>query len=113
MKNRYAKRSRISEARILEVVRYFAADRPSGGGLNRNTVNRPRLKGARMPARSGARCSALWRKASAHRVRGRRGRGAYGKTVVFGIFERQGQVYTEPGLANAAKPRSGGSKHGL
>ena len=26
----------------------------------------------------------------ARRVKGRRGRGAYGKTVVFGIFERQG-----------------------
>ena len=31
----------------------------------------------------------------ARRVKGRRGRGAYGKTVVFGIFERQGHVYTE------------------
>ena len=25
----------------------------------------------------------------------KRGRGAYGKTTVFGIFERDGQVYTE------------------
>ena len=31
----------------------------------------------------------------AQRVKGRRGRGACGKTIVFGIFERQGQVYTE------------------
>ena len=31
----------------------------------------------------------------ARRVKGRRGRGACGKTIVFGIFERQGQVYTE------------------
>ena len=31
----------------------------------------------------------------ARRVKGRRGRGAYGKTVVFGIFARQGHVYTE------------------
>ena len=31
----------------------------------------------------------------ARRVKGRRGRGAYGKTIVFGIFERQGRVYTE------------------
>ena len=31
----------------------------------------------------------------ARRGKGRRGRGAYGKTVVFGIFERQGHVYTE------------------
>ena len=29
------------------------------------------------------------------RVKDRRGRGAYGNTGVFDIFERQGQVYTE------------------
>mgnify|MGYP001618831121 CR=1 FL=1 len=29
------------------------------------------------------------------RVRGKRGRGAGGKTIVFGIFKRQGGVYTE------------------
>jgi transposase-like protein len=31
----------------------------------------------------------------ARNIRGKRGRGAYGKTIVFGIFERAGQVYTE------------------
>lgn len=31
----------------------------------------------------------------AHRVRGRRGRGAYCKTIVFGLLKRQGMVYTE------------------
>ncbi len=31
----------------------------------------------------------------AHRARGRRGRGAYGKTFVFGLLKRQGMVYTE------------------
>ncbi len=31
----------------------------------------------------------------ARRVRGRRGRGAFGKTIVFGIFKRNGKVYTE------------------
>ena len=30
-----------------------------------------------------------------HRVRGKRGRGAGGKTIVFGIFKRNGCVYTE------------------
>jgi transposase-like protein len=29
------------------------------------------------------------------RVRGKRGRGAAGKTIVFGVFKRHGQVYTE------------------
>ena len=28
-------------------------------------------------------------------VKGKRGRGAYGKTPVFGIFQRVGSVYTE------------------
>ncbi len=31
----------------------------------------------------------------ARRVKGKRGRGAYGKTTVFGLYERNGQVYTE------------------
>jgi len=31
----------------------------------------------------------------ARRVKGKRGRGAYAKTVVFGILQRGGQVYTE------------------
>ena len=31
----------------------------------------------------------------ARRVKGRRGRGAYGKTALFGIYERAGRVYTE------------------
>ena len=46
-----------------------------------------------MPARSSARCSAG--KASSARVGSRADRGTYGKTVVFGIFERQGQVYAK------------------
>jgi hypothetical protein len=29
------------------------------------------------------------------RVRGKRGRGASGKTIVFGVFKRRGKVYTE------------------
>ena len=45
MKNKYAKRSRISEAKIREIVRYVAADltalqAAALSGLNRNTVNR-------------------------------------------------------------------------
>ena len=45
MRNKYTKRSRISEAKIREVVRYVAADltalqAAALSGLNRNTVNR-------------------------------------------------------------------------
>jgi len=39
----------------------------------------------------------------AYRVRGKKGRGAGGKTIVFGILERQGKVYTEIVPAAAKK----------
>jgi len=38
------------------------------------------------------------------RVRGKKGRGAEGKTIVFGILERQGKVYTEI-VPDAARSR--------
>ncbi len=38
----------------------------------------------------------------ARRVRGKRGRGASGKTIVFGIYKRNGSVYTEI-VPNASK----------
>ena len=31
----------------------------------------------------------------ARRIKGKRGRGAYGKTIVFGLLKREGKVYTE------------------
>ena len=95
MKNKYAKRSRISEAKIREIVRYVAADltalqAAALSGLNRNTVNRL-YRGVR--ERMLLACEAQHEVDEsffgARRVKGRRGRGAYGKTVVFGIFERQ------------------------
>lgn len=39
----------------------------------------------------------------AHRVRGKRGRGAYGKTIVFRLLKRQGKVYTEI-VTDCSKP---------
>jgi len=38
------------------------------------------------------------------RVRGKKGRGAEGKTIVFGILERQGKVYTEIAPDASKKP---------
>ena len=107
MKNKYAKRSRISEGKVRELVRYFAADltalqAATLSGLNRNTVNRL-YRGlrehilvaceAQRPLFGVVEVDESF--FGARRVKGRRGRGAYGKTVVFGIFERHGQVYTE------------------
>ncbi len=107
MKNKYAKRSRISEKKIREVVRYFSADLTALqtaqlSGLNRNTINRI-YRGlrehifiaceAQRPMFGIVEVDESF--FGARRVKGKRGRGAYGKTVVFGIFERDGQVYTE------------------
>ena len=39
----------------------------------------------------------------AHRVRGKRGRGAYGKTIVFGLLKRQCKAYTEI-VTDCSKP---------
>jgi hypothetical protein len=107
MKNRYAKRARVSERQVRALVRCFAADLTALqtaqlSGLNRNTVNRlyrglrDRLQAAceaQRPLFGVVEVDESW--FGARNIRGKRGRGAYGKTIVFGIFERAGQVYTE------------------
>jgi len=107
MKNRYCKGSRISEKKIRELVRYFAADLTALqtaelSGLNRNTVNRfyralrERIQKACEAQRPMFGVVEVDESLfGAKRVKGKRGRDAYGKTTVFGIFERDGQVYTE------------------
>lgn len=107
IKNKYYKRSRISEGKFREVIRLFSLDIEAVkiakiAKLNRNTVNKI-LKGVR------ERIAVFCEKESpfsgvvevdesffgAKRVKGKRGRGAYGKTIVFGIYKRNGKVYTE------------------
>jgi transposase len=71
-------------------------------GLNRNTVN-AYLRGMReriaayceeqSPFSGTVEVDESW--FGARRVKGKRGRGAYGKTTVFGIYERNGHVHTE------------------
>lgn len=115
MKNRYAHRSRVSEKKIREIVRYFAADLTALqtaqlSGLNRNTINRfyralrERILlacEAQRPMFGIVEVDESF--FGARRVKGKRGRGAYGKTVVFGVFERDGQVYTEI-VSDCSKP---------
>jgi len=123
MNNRYAHRSRVSEKKIREIVRYFSADLTALqaaqlSGLNRNTINR---------FYRAFRERILWDCEAqrpmfgiievdesffgARRVKGKRGRGAYGKTVVFGVFEREGKVYTEI-VPDCSKPTLQGIIHG-
>ena len=107
MKNRYAKNSKISEAKIRELIRLFSLNLEATQiavltGLNRNTVNRF-LKALR--ERIAEYCESQSPLSGevevdesffgARRVKGKRGRGAFGKTIVFGLFKRNGKVYTE------------------
>ena len=106
-KNKYAYRSKISEAKIRQIVRLFAVDLDASqiaavSGLNRNTVNRylsafreriARYCEAESPVRGEIEVDESY--FGARRVKGLRGRGARGKTIVFGLFKRNGRVYTE------------------
>ena len=114
MKNRYAKGSHISEHKFRQIVRLFAADLDASqisglAALNRNTVNRYLAKirqclveycDLQSPFSGEVEVDESF--FGARRIKGKRGRGAYGKTIVFGIFQRNGHVYTEI-VANCSK----------
>ena len=106
-KNRYSKSSKLSESKIRAIVKCFSADLTGLQtaqlcGVNRNTVNRI-YRGLReyifavcevqRPLFGVGEVDESF--FGARRVKGKHGRVAYGKTVVSGIFERDGQVYTE------------------
>ena len=107
MKNKYANRSKISEAKFRELVKLFALNLEATQiaeltALNRNTVNRflraIRERLAEFCEQQSPFSGEIEVDESffgARRVKGKRGRGAYGKTIVFGVFKRSGKVYTE------------------
>ena len=105
--NRFAHRSKISEPQFRALVRLFALDIEATKiaaitGWHRNTVNRDLCA---IRERIATFCETESPFAGevevdesyfgAKRIRGKRGRGARGKTIVFGIFQRNGFVYTE------------------
>ena len=105
-KNKYVTKSHLSERKFRELLGLFCADvtalsAASLTGLNRNTVNRHHgMLCARIAeaceadspfdgeAAAGESCF------GARRVRGVRGRGARGETIVFGLPKRGGKVCT-------------------
>lgn len=107
MKNKYVLRARISEAKFRELVRLFALDLEANKvaaltRLNRNTINRylflirqriAELCEQESPFKGEIEVDESY--CGARRGKGKRGRGAYGKTPVFGILQRGGRVYTE------------------
>ena len=107
VKNKYANRSKISEKKIRQIVKLFSIDLDASqitkiSGLNRNTINRyltgirKRIAGfceSQSPFSGEVEVDESF--FGARRIKGKRGRGAFGKTIVFGIFKRNGSVFTE------------------
>ena len=100
-------RTRISRAKFRQILRSFAVDLTAVQiaelvHLNRNTVNRY-LTLIRQQVASYCESESPFSGDieldesyfGAKRIRGKRGRGAAGKTIVFGIYKRNGKVYTE------------------
>jgi len=113
-KNRYFRRSKISEAKFRQIVRHFALDLTATQcaaltGISVRSVNDMYL---RIRGRMSQWCLERSPLAGeleadescfgARRVRGKRGRGADGKTIVFGLLKRGNHVYTEI-VPNASK----------
>ena len=107
MKNKYANRSKISEAKFRQIIRLFAADLDAGqiaeiANINRNTINRYLMEIRKRIAEHCEKTSPFSGEVEVdesyfgpRRMRGKRGRGAQGKTIVFGLYKRNGKVYTE------------------
>lgn len=106
--NPFYRRSRISVKKFRQLLRLFALDLTATDaaqltGLTRKTVTTIFIK---IRERIAEECERELPLSSgevevdesyfgAHRVRGNRGRGAGGKTIVFGLLKREGRVYTE------------------
>ena len=107
MKNKYIYRSRISEAKFRQIVKLFSLDLTATQiteivGLNPKTVdlviNKIRARILLMSESDNPTTGEFEADESyfgPRRVKGKRGRGAGGKTIVFGLYKRDGKVYTE------------------
>ena len=106
-KNKYSEHARISELKFRQLLRLICVDLNAVQisqvtGLNRNTVNRY-LKAIRQSIARiceedspfGGEVEVDESYFGAKRVKGKIGRGSSEKTIVFGIFKRNGSVYTE------------------
>jgi len=106
MKNKYINRSKISEAKFRQILRYFTEDFNSTQtskltGISRITISNIyqklrhlMLKLTEYEEKLSGEIEADESYFGARRVRGKRGRGAKGKVPVFGLLKRNGKVYT-------------------
>jgi transposase-like protein len=106
--NRYYRRSRIAEPKFRLLARHFALDLTASDasqltGLSHRTTIKIFGKIRQRIAEECERQSPFKdgdvevdeSYFGPHRVRGKRGRGASGKTIVFGLLKRDDKVYTE------------------
>ena len=107
MKNKYCKRSRISEKKFREIIKYFSLDLEAKKisiltGISEQTLTkyfqkiRERLAEA---CEKEAGFSGIVEVDESYfgpkRIRGKSGRGAGSKIPVFGILKREGKVFTQ------------------
>jgi len=107
VKNKYIKHAHISERKFKEILKCFCIDltatqTSSLTGINRNTVNKYYTKFrerivdlCNIDSPFAGEIEVDESYFGAKRVKGKRGRGAKGKTIVFGLLKRDGKVYTE------------------
>ncbi len=100
-------RARISRAKFRQILRLFALDLTAFQiaeitNLNRNTINRyltltrsliAALCEQESPFSGAVECDESY--FGSRHQKGKRGRGAENKHIVFGIYKRNGKVYTE------------------
>ena len=103
-RNRYFRRSHLREAKFRALIRYFVHDFPAWKIAELSDISRPTINQLFMKLR--IRIAQVCNASSplsgegevdesyfdARRVRGKKGRGAGGKPIVFGILERHGKV---------------------
>lgn len=106
--NRYYRRSRIAEWKFRLLLRYFALDLTASDAAQLTSLSersvivifgkiRQRIaeECERQSPFNNGEVEVDESYFGPHRVRGKRGRGASGKTIVFGLLKRGDQVYTE------------------
>jgi len=106
MKNKYINRSKVSEAKFRQILRYFTEDFNSTQtskltGISRRTISdiyqKLKLRIGSLTEEEEQLSGEIEADESyfgARRIRGKRGRGAKGKVPVFGLLKRNGKVYT-------------------
>lgn len=107
MKNKYIYRSRISEKKFREILKLFCLDLEAKkvaeiSKISQKTIDKIfkqlrllMLKECEQISKLDGEIELDESYFGAKRVRGKRGRGASGKTPVFGLLKRNGKVYTQ------------------